>query len=303
MDLRPLHPRHAPGGLSDAFVQGVEVSSSKNDPQWEGSYQRMLRSGYRVFPAFGSDSHDATSVKQGADARKGATICWVARAHARRADRGDARAPLLLRVVAAAGAALPDAPGRRGRVGADGRARRRTRRARGDQPAGAERSAQRERRSAPRAALRSRSSWSTRAAGCVHAEACTRSAEGRDVCRLELPVLHVDDGALYPRIRMNGPNPKACRSTQTPDLLPNCDKLVIGSAIYVNWDRYLETTPYRVCRFGAEDTPCEEPGCLPPAFDRDQDGYPDGCDVCPDLADPTRPTAIGTASETPARDG
>jgi hypothetical protein len=48
MDLRPLHPRNARGGLSDTFVQGIEVSSSKRDPQWEGSYQRMLRSGYRV---------------------------------------------------------------------------------------------------------------------------------------------------------------------------------------------------------------------------------------------------------------
>jgi hypothetical protein len=69
MDLRPLHPRNAPGGFSDAFVQGVEVSSSKNDPQWEASYQRMLRSGYRVFPAFGSDSHDATSAQQASTAR------------------------------------------------------------------------------------------------------------------------------------------------------------------------------------------------------------------------------------------
>jgi hypothetical protein len=120
----------------------------------------------------------------------------------------------------------------------------------------------------------------------VQAAPCTRSADGRDVCRLELHELHADDGALYPRIRMDGPHPKACRSARTPALLPNCDKLLIGSAIYLNWDRYLETTPYRVCRFGAEDSPCEDPGCLPVELDRDQDGYPNGCDVCPDLADP-----------------
>jgi hypothetical protein len=115
---------------------------------------------------------------------------------------------------------------------------------------------------------------------------CTRGSDGRDVCRLEAVELHVADGAIYPRIRMTRPHPKGCRSTHTPDLLPNCGKVVIGSAIYVNWDRFLETTPYRVCRFGPEDAPCERPGCLPAVFDRDQDGYPDGCDVCPALANP-----------------
>ncbi len=285
MDLRPVHPRHAPGGFSDAFVQGVEVSSSKNDPQWEASYQRMLRSGYRVFPAFGSDSHDATSAKQRATARKGATICWVAARtrtalveamQARRCYYASSLRPGLRYQMrpADAGAWVPmgglvDAPD--GRVAISLMALNDPRNAGGD----------------PRLARRFDRIELVDARGrVVHGEACTRSADGRDLCRLELPLLHVDDGALYPRIRMDGPNPRACRSTHTPDLLPNCDELVIGSAIYVNWDRYLETTPYRVCRFGAEDSPCEEAGCLPAVFDRDQDGYPNGCDVCPDLANP-----------------
>ncbi len=288
MDLRPLHPRHAPGGFSDAFVQGVEVSSSKNDPQWEAAYQRLLRSGYRVFPAFGSDSHDATSVRQGANARKGATICWVearTRAalldamHARRCYYAASLRPGLryqMRPVEAgpwvAMGGLVDAPD--GRVAISLLALNDPRNANGDS---------RLTRRFDRIEL-------VDARGAVvHAAACTRSADGRDVCRLELPELHVGDGALYPRIRMEGPHPRACRSSHTPDLLPNCDKLVIGSAIYVNWDRYLETTPYRVCRFGAEDTPCETPGCLPAALDRDRDGYPDGCDVCPDVFDPKQP--------------
>ncbi len=290
MDLRPLHPRNAPGGFSDAFVQGVEVSSSKNDPQWEGSYQRMLRSGYRVFPAFGSDSHDATSAKQGANARKGATICWIDERTrhalveamlARRCYYASSLRPALrfqMRPVDA-GRWVPmgellDAPD--GRVAISVLALNDPRNASGDS----------------RLARRFDVIELLDARGQVlHAAPCTRDADGRDVCRLDLLELHVPDGAIYPRVRMNDPHPKACRSTRTPELLPNCGKLVIGSAIYVNWDRYLESAPYRACRFGAEDLPCGVAGCLSAKSDRDQDGYPDGCDVCPELANPDQADA------------
>ena len=285
MDLRPLHPRNAPGGFSDAFVQGVEVSSAKQDPQWEGSYQRMLRSGYRVFPAFGSDSHDATSPRQGATARKGATICWVAtrtRAalveamHARRCYYATSGKPGLrfqMRAVDA-GAWVPmgaflDAPG--GRVAISVLALNDPRNAKGD----------------PRHTKRFDLIELLDADGEVLSSAqCTRVADGRDVCRLETSELRVPDGAIYPRIRMTDPNARGCRSRQTPGLLPNCGKVVIGSAIYVNWQHYLASTPYRVCRFGPGDVPCGTPGCLPVERDRDRDGYPDGCDVCPELANP-----------------
>jgi hypothetical protein len=33
------------------------------------------------------------------------------------------------------------------------------------------------------------------------------------------------------------------------------------------------------------------PGCLSAKSDRDQDGYPDGCDVCPELANPDQADA------------
>ena len=290
MDLRPVHPRNALGGFSDAFVQGIEVSSSKNDPQWEASYQRMLRSGYRVFPAFGSDSHDATSPRQSADARKGATICWIAARtrnalveamQARRCYYASSLRPALrfqMRPVDE-GAWVPmggllDAPD--GRVAVSVLALNDPRNANGDK--------RRTRRFDVIELLDANGK-------VVRSAPCTRAADGRDVCRIEAVELHVADGAIYPRIRMLAPHPKACRSAHSPELLPNCGKLVIGSAIYVNWDRYLETTPYRVCRFGPEDLPCELPGCLPAALDRDQDGYPDGCDTCPALANPDQADA------------
>ena len=285
MDLRPLHPRNAPGGFSDAFVQGVEVSSSKRDPQWEANYQRMLRTGYRVFPAVGSDSHNATSSREVATARNGATVCWVTShtrtdlveaMHARRCYYATSWRPELrfqLREAAgrtwAAMGGLLDAPD--GRVEVSVLAVNDPRNSSGD----------------PRLAKRFDLIELLDAEGRVLISApCARAADGRDVCRLHAGELHVGDGALYPRIRMTDPNPLGCRSKQGPDLLSSCGVVVLGSAIYVNWSRFLETTPYRVCRFGPEDLPCEVPGCLTRDRDRDQDGYPDGCDVCPELANP-----------------
>ena len=285
MDLRPVHPKNAPGGNSDAFVQGIEVSSAMQDPQYESNYQRTLRFGYRVFPAFGSDSHNATYKGNEASARKSATICWVTSRtrnallqamHARRCYYATAWKPSLRFLMRAGeddawvpmGAKL-DAP--------DGQVELRVQ-------------AQNDARNAnpdPRLGKRFDVVELLDAAGKVLLSGpCTRAADGLDTCSLEASGFRVGDGAVYPRIRMNDPKPEQCRSVGTPVLLPNCGKVVIGSAIYVNWDRYLESTPYRVCRFGPDDVPCEVPGCLPEKFDRDQDGYPDGCDVCPELANP-----------------
>ena len=173
------------------------------------SYQRVLRSGYRVFPAFGSDSHDATSAAASARTRARARRSAGSPPNAPRARRGHAGAPLLLRVVAGARAALPDAARRRrargcrwadsstppdGRVAISLLALNDPRNATGD----------------PRldAALR-RDRAARRAGASVLAHApCTRAGDGRDLCRLELAALHVDDGAIYPRIRMARPAPE-----------------------------------------------------------------------------------------------
>ncbi len=290
MDLRPLHPANAPGGFSDAFVQGVEVGSGKRDPEWEASYQRMLRAGYRVFPAYGSDSHDATGPRSAASLRNGATVCWVwakTRAalvdamHARRCYYAASGRPALRFEMRSGenGAWLPmganlDAPD--GRVEVHVLALNDPRNANGD----------------PRLTRRFDVLELLDASGRILASApCVRAREGLDRCRLEVRGLEVPDGAVYPRVRMLEPDRRGCRSRRTPARLSDCEKVVIGSAIYVNWSRHLESTPYRVCRFGPNDVPCATPGCLSAEFDRDQDGFPDGCDVCPDLANPDQADA------------
>jgi len=286
MDLRPVHPKNAPGGFSDAFVQGIEVSSASSDPQWELNYQRALRLGYRLFPAFGSDFHNSTW----SGARQSATLCWVgARTrpaliesmHARRCYYATAWKPELRFEMRAAGGgawapmgALLDAPD--GRVELRASARNDPHNANAD----------------PR--LGKRFDWIelVDSQGRVSLSApCTRAADGLDTCALAASALQLADGAFYPRIRMKNPKPEGCRSASSPNLLPACDKVVIGGAIYVNWDRYVASTPYRACRFGRDDAPCEAPGCLPVNLDRDQDGYPDGCDVCPDRANPDQADA------------
>jgi hypothetical protein len=78
---------------------------------------------------------------------------------------------------------------------------------------------------------------------------------------------------------MRDPAPEGCRSRNTPGLLPSCRHALIGSAIYLNWARYVATTPYRACRLGS----------IGP--DRDHDGWPDDCDDCPDVANPAQEDA------------
>ncbi len=78
MDLRPLHPLNAPGGFSDQFVIGIEVGNAVDGPRWESAYRRALHLGYRLFPAFGSDNHDATYPGNEPSLRHGATVCWAA---------------------------------------------------------------------------------------------------------------------------------------------------------------------------------------------------------------------------------
>jgi len=80
----PHHPQKAPGGFSDAHVQGLEVGSHERfEPRWEAQYQKLLSLGAHVFPAFGSDRHtldiDSPQCFDNGPPNVGfgATVCWA----------------------------------------------------------------------------------------------------------------------------------------------------------------------------------------------------------------------------------
>jgi hypothetical protein len=298
MKLLPVHPKNAPGGFSDQFVEGIEVSSQNQDPQWEGAYQRALLQGYRLFPAYGSDNHFATYPGNEPSAARGATICWasgrtrkalVEAMHARRCYYATSWKPELRFAMRAGPNArwlamgdVLDTPNGRADVRVV---------ARNDPRNG---------NANPRLGKRFDSLELVDARGLVVASCggriktpaqgdtctCTRAADGADTCRLELSNTRVSDGALYPRIRMENPDPAGCRSKATPALLGNCGSVVIGGAIYVNWRAFQQHTSYRACRISADAPSCGSPGCLPASLDRDQDGWPDDCDTCPNVSNP-----------------
>ena len=298
MDLRPLHPKNAPGGFTDQFVLGIEVSSQTQDPQWEPAYQRALQLGYRVFPAYGSDDHFATWPGSSALPSRGATICWasartrralVLAMHARRCYYAAAWRPELRFSARAHGSDSWLAMGAE-LAAADGRVDVRIR-ARNDP---------RNRGASPRLGKRFDSLDLVDERGLIVASCgagarplagakecgCARADDGADTCALSVDSLVLHDGAFYPRIRMKDPAADGCRSKGTPVFLPGCDWIVLGSPIFVNWAAVQSRAPYRVCRLDSDHLPCGEAGCLPKEVDRDQDGWPDDCDVCPDVADP-----------------
>jgi hypothetical protein len=313
MDLRPLHPQNAPGGFTDQFVVGIEVSSKSQDPQWEPAYQRALHLGYRLFPAFGSDNHYATYKGNEPTAALGATICWasartrralVEAMHARRCYYATSWKPELRFSARAHGSEtwLP--------MGAE------------IESAGGlvdvrihARNDPRNRNPDPRLGKRFDTLELVDDHGVLVASCgvgakprpdakecrCTRADDGADTCSLAIDSLALRPGAVYPRILMKDPAPEGCRSKGTPVFLPGCNKVVIGAPIFVDWPAFRARTPYRVCQLHADHLPCGEPGCLAKDVDRDQDGWPDDCDVCPDVANPDQAdrdlNGIGDACE------
>jgi hypothetical protein len=298
MDLRPLHPKNAPGGFTDQFVLGIEVSSQNQDPQWEPAYQRALHLGYRLFPAYGSDDHYATWPGNPALASRGATVCWasartrralIEAMHARRCFYAGAWRPELRFSARAHGSEswLPmgaELTTRDGLVDVRVRARNDPRNRNADPRLG-KRFDTLELVDDHGLVVASCGAGAKPPAGATECM-CTRADDGADTCALAVDSLKLHDGAFYARIRMKDPAAAGCRSKDTPVFLPGCDKIVIGAPIFVNWSAFQAKAPYRACRLDANHLPCGEAGCLPKEVDRDQDGWPDDCDVCPDVANP-----------------
>jgi hypothetical protein len=122
------------------------------------------------------------------------------------------------------------------------------------------------------------------ARGNVLAEApCARAGDGRDVCRLE------PSRCTWATARST----RASAERAAPEGLPLHAhagsaaelRVVIGPHLR-QLDRFHRDDIVPCLSFGPEELPCEQPGCLPAVFDRDQTATPTGCDVCPDLANP-----------------
>jgi hypothetical protein len=78
------HPVYRPFGFSDRSIYGMEVGKLYGiGPQWEGTFQKYLAKGNRLFPSYGSDAHTLHATTPGCSGNElpfldsGATICWV----------------------------------------------------------------------------------------------------------------------------------------------------------------------------------------------------------------------------------
>lgn len=249
LDLRPLHPQNAPGGFSDQFVVGIEVGNAFDGPRWEPAYQRALQLGYRLFPAFGSDNHDATYPGNAPSLGRGATVCWatartraalIEAMHARRCYYSSSGKPELRYSLRAHGGATWVAMG--GLVGAP--------RGRVDVQVQVD-------HAPPAGALELVDDRGS----VIASRPCSATS-----CTLALDDLKLGDGAFYPRV----------------------GKALVGSAIYVNWSAYVASTPYRACRLGSDGSDRDHDGwpdecdtcpdvANPDQADRDKDGWGDAC--------------------------
>jgi Thrombospondin type 3 repeat len=249
LDLRPLHPKNAPGGFSDQFVFGIEVGNAVDGLQWEPAYRRALQLGYRLFPAFGSDNHDATYPGNAPSLRRGATVCWASERtrtalleamRARRCYYSSAGKPELRYAMRAYGGGawvpmggLVDSPGDRVDVRVEAS-------------------------NAPRAEA---IELVDDRGAVIASRPCSAGA-----CALALDGVKLRDGAFYPRV----------------------GSAAIGSAIYVNWTAYVASTPYRACRLGGSGADRDGDGwpddcdtcpdlANPDQADADEDGWGDAC--------------------------
>ncbi|HTO54619.1 MAG TPA: hypothetical protein VMR50_14630 [Myxococcota bacterium] len=298
VDFRPFHPKNAPGGLTDQLVQGIEIGSEFQDPQWEGAYDLALSLGYKVFPAYGSDDHYATYPGVDRSPHVGATVCWatsrtkralVEAMQARRCYFSTSWKPELRFSARARGTAtwLPmgsDISASGGLVDLRIHVRNDPRNANANPRLG-NRFDSLDLVNDQGAALATCGLGAKPPFG-ARACSCTRSADGQDVCVLDADAVPLRFGAFYARVRMDSPDPAGCRSRTTPDLLPLCGVEVVSAPIFVNWPQQVARSPYRQCLLDPSHLPCGTPGCLPAAVDHDQDGWPDDCDVCPAVPDP-----------------
>lgn len=291
------HPAYRPAGLSDLFVQGVEVGSP-GGLLWEHGYQQALARGYRVFPSFGSDRHSLQLQEMGIGCANsaapslvyGAVICWApaggspmeladamrerrcyySRSWKPRLEFELRHASLEAPVPMGGVASVPDRVARV-RVVATNDVR--------NQPS---------RRFDRLELVQPSGSPPTERITYSCTSCCTRS-NGGDRCALDAS-LRLVDGALYARV---------CSGT-APCGRNGANTRVVSAPIFVNWNAYKRArglsldTAYD---FDGDGWPAVWDNCWTDSNvgqqDTDGDGAGNACDVCPNTPDPLQLDANG----------
>ena len=310
------HPGTARGGLTDLFVQGVEVANPAN-LSWEGAFQIALRNGYRFFPAFGSDRHRLGSQafvpscpnQPPAGFQNGATVCWVPSGgmtrqsildamHERRCYFSRAHKPVLEFEIRDQPADPPLPMGALVSV-PDHQATLRVT---------AQNSLLNQTPTLDRRLDRIElvDGFGSVVASCT--SCCTRgSATVPDVCDQTFSSLTVPDGALYPRVCELVGGATACGTN-------NVQTVLVGAPVFINWSAFktahaLPDDP--TCDFDTDGVPCFDDNCDLAAnagqADADGDGLGDACDNCDSAANvaqiDTNGDGTGDACQPPDTDG
>jgi len=310
------HPATARGGLTDLFVQGVEVGSP-GTLAWENSYQLALRNGYRFFPAFGSDRHrlDSQSFVPGcgntapAGPQSGATVCWVpsggmtresilAAMRERRCYFSRAHKPTLELEIRdqptdpplpmGALVAVPDH---------QATLRITARNSLGNQTPTLDRRLDR---------IELVDGFGSVVASCT--SCCTRgSASVPDLCDQTFAALPVPDGALYARVCELPAGSTACGTN-------GAETVLVSAPVFVNWSSFKAANGIPddpTCDFDADGVACFDDNCdlvaNPGQTDADGDGLGDACDNCDSVANlaqiDTNGDGTGDACQPPDTDG
>jgi len=305
--VSPWHPATARAGVSDLFVEGVEIGRNTGI-DWEHAFEYALQRGYRLFPSFGSDTHYVELAELGIPGcesatppgpANGATLCWVP-------SGGMTRATILeamrerrcyyarsheptLAFEMRDGASDPWRPMGSVLAVPDGQAEIRVSAVNdlaNQTPSLARHFDRLE-------LVQVTSSSATLLHACT--DCCTRDPVQGDRCEL-LASFPISRGAIYPRI-CTGTGACGANGPLT---------VTVGAPVFVNW------TPLDPsCDHDGDGVHCLSDNCWgtanPGQADADEDGVGDACDLCVDAPDPHQIDAngdgIGDACQTDDPDG
>jgi hypothetical protein len=318
--MTPWHPTDAPAGMTDVFVQGVEVGRG-DGTHWLSGFQTALAQGYRVFPSFGSDHHcvggeelDVAPCSSDVSLNKGAVICWwepsgdiergdildammARRCYYSRSYKpvfkfevrdgtGDPPQPMGAQITVADKLALVSVFARNDLENQGLAPARRFTRLELVAVTGVN----------PNNGLALREVvYGCQLAGGSAPQCCTLDAANGDLCAVtDLPVpVPITTGALYARVCEASPDTPCNENTD--------DFLIIGAPVFINWPDYVSSVqpgydPVH-CDGDGDNLPCLTDLCWETTSDNnadaDGDGVGDVCDNCVYDPNPTQADGNG----------